>query len=112
MRSSPDPARRSLRRAAGRTGVGEKTAKALVQAYPSIDAMLEDAATSAPQPGPLKGKPGLRSKLLDARDYLHVMEQLVPIKVDAKLELWAGERDDEALRAMAEDLGIEVRRSA
>ena len=87
-------------------GVGEKTAKALVQAYPSIDAILEDAASSAPQPGPLKGKPGLRAKLLDAREYLHVMEQLVPIKVDAKLELWAGERNDEALRAMAEDLGV------
>jgi hypothetical protein len=54
----------------------------------------------------LKGKPGLRAKLLAASDYLHVMEQLVPIKVDAKLELWAGERDDEALRGMADGLGV------
>jgi 5'-3' exonuclease len=90
----------------GVQGVGEKTARALVQTYPSIEAMLEDAASSTPQPGPLKGKPGLRAKLLAAREYLHVMEQLVPIKVDAKLELWAGERDDEALRAMADDLGV------
>jgi 5'-3' exonuclease len=90
----------------GVPGVGEKTARALVQTYPSIEAMLEDAASSTPQRGPLKGKPGLRSKLLAAREYLAVMQQIVPIKVDAKLELWAGERDDEALRAMAEDLGV------
>jgi 5'-3' exonuclease len=90
----------------GVPGVGEKTARALVQTYPSIEAMLEDAASSSPKPGPLKGKPGLRSKLLAARDYIRIMEQDVPIKVDAKLELWAGERDDEALRAMAEDLGV------
>jgi len=90
----------------GVPGVGEKTARALVQAYPSIDAMLEDAGTTTPQPGPLKGKPGLRSKLLGAQDYLEVMRQIVPINVDAKLELWAGERDDDTLRALAEDLGV------
>jgi 5'-3' exonuclease len=90
----------------GVLGVGEKTARSLVQTYPSIDAMLEDAASTAPQPGPLKGKPGLRSKLLGAREYLEVMRRLVPINVDAKLELWAGERDDDALKAFAEDLGV------
>jgi 5'-3' exonuclease len=90
----------------GVPGVGEKTARSLVQAYPSIDAMLEDAASGAPQPGPLKGKPGLRSKLLGARGYLEVMRRLVPINVDAKLELWAGERNDGALKALAENLGV------
>ncbi len=90
----------------GVLGVGEKTARALVQTYASIEAMLEDAASAAPQPGPLKGKPGLRSKLLAARGYLDVMQRLVPIKVDAKLELWAGERDDEALKVLAEELGV------
>ena len=90
----------------GVPGVGEKTAKALVQTYPSIEVMLEDAAGSAPRPGPLKGKPGLRSKLVAAREYLGVMRRIVPINVDAKLELWAGERDDEALKALAEELAV------
>jgi 5'-3' exonuclease len=90
----------------GVPGVGEKTARALIQTYPSIDAILEDAASDAPQPGPLKGKPGLRSKLLAATEYLDVMRVIVPINVDAKLELWAGERDDEALRGLADDLGV------
>jgi 5'-3' exonuclease len=90
----------------GVQGVGEKTARALVQAYPSIDAMLEDAASTTPQPGPLKGKPAIRARLLEARGYLDVMRQVVPIKVDAKLELWAGQRDDDAVRAMAEELGV------
>jgi hypothetical protein len=38
------------------------------------------------------------------------MEELLPIKVDAKLSCGQG-RDDEA-RAMAEDLGVRVRCSA
>ena len=90
----------------GVPGVGEKTARALIQAYPSIDAILEDAASDAPQPGPLKGKPGLRAKLLAAKEYVDVMRVIVPINVDAKLELWAGERDDEVLRAQADGLGV------
>ena len=46
----------------GVPGVGEKTARALVQAYPSLDAMLADAASDgSPSPGPLKGKPALRT---------------------------------------------------
>ena len=48
----------------GVPGVGEKTARALVQAYGSIDDMLGDAATDEPAPGPLKGKPALRARLL------------------------------------------------
>ena len=57
----------------GVQGVGEKTALALVQAYPDIDAMLADAASESPQAGPMKGKPALRSRLLASADYLDAM---------------------------------------
>jgi 5'-3' exonuclease len=87
-------------------GVGQKTARDLVNAYPSIDAMLEDAASPTPSPGPLKGKPALRARLLDARDYLDAMRRLVPINADPPLTLWAGARDDDALRAIGEDLSV------
>jgi 5'-3' exonuclease len=87
-------------------GVGEKTAAALVQTYPTIEAMLEDAVSEAPRPGPLKGKPALRSRLREAADYLAAMQRLVPINADPPLSVWAGERDDAGLRALADELGV------
>ncbi len=85
----------------GVRGVGEKTARALVQAYPSIDSMLEAA-----EAGATVIKPGIRAKLLESRDYIADMQVLVPVHTDAPLSLWAGERDEEALTADAADLGL------
>ena len=90
----------------GVRGVGEKTARALVTTYPDIDAILADAASDHPSPGPMKGAPALRSRLLDAADYLAAMRQLVPIKADAPLEVWTGERDDEVVDELAEINGL------
>ena len=90
----------------GVQGVGEKTARSLVQAYPDIDAMLADAASQSPAPGPLKGKPALRSRLLASTDYLRAMRRLVPINSDAELSVWSGDRWDEALKAFAEEHGL------
>jgi 5'-3' exonuclease len=90
----------------GVRGVGEKTARALVQAYPDLDAVLADAASDHPAPGPLKGSPALRSRLLAAADYLDAMRRLVPIKSDAPLEVWTGERDDEVANELAEVNGL------
>jgi 5'-3' exonuclease len=85
----------------GVRGIGEKTARALVSAYPSIDATLEAAARDDPAITPAN-----RKRLLEARDYLDAMRRLVPINADAPLSLWAGERDDEALKTMADELGL------
>jgi 5'-3' exonuclease len=90
----------------GVRGVGEKTARALVQTYPDIDAMLADAATDQPGPGPLKGSPALRSRLREAAGYLEAMRALVPIKTDAPLEIWNGERDDDIANELAEVNGL------
>ncbi|MEX0755960.1 MAG: 5'-3' exonuclease [Actinomycetota bacterium] len=90
----------------GVRGVGEKTARALVQTYGSLDEILADAATQHPRPGPLAGKPAVRAKLLDAADYLAAMRRLVPINIDAPLSVWAGERDDSALLSAADALGV------
>lgn len=88
-------------------GVGEKTARALVQTYPSIDAMLADAGSAgSPKEGPFSGKPALRSKVLAAADYLDVMRRIVPVNTVAPLAAWAGTRDDAALRSMAERHGL------
>jgi 5'-3' exonuclease len=84
----------------GVRGVGEKMARALVDAYPSIDAMLEDAARAQPRLRPVKGSPALRAKLRDAADYLAAMRLVVPIRTDLDVRLTAGERDDGQLERL------------
>ena len=85
----------------GVRGVGAKTARDLVLAYPSIDALLEAAAA-----GDLRLKPGVRARLLEARSYLDAMRSLVPVNADAPLSLWAGDRDEAALKDLATELGL------
>jgi 5'-3' exonuclease len=90
----------------GVRGVGEKTARALVQTYGSLEELLEDAARDDPRPGPLKGKPALRARLREAADYMADMQRLVPPNAIAPLDLWGGGRDDEALKQLADELGV------
>ena len=90
----------------GVRGVGEKTARELVNVYASLDELLDDADSSEPRPGPLKGKPALRARLRESRDYVDAMLRLVPVNADAPLDRWEGARDDATLSELAEELGI------
>jgi 5'-3' exonuclease len=90
----------------GVKGVGEKTALALIQTYGSLDELLADASSDSPRPGPLKGKPALRARLREAESYLAAMRKLVPIEVGCPVEVWTGSRDDDGLRALAEERGL------
>lgn len=90
----------------GVRGVGEKTARELVNAYPTLDALLEAAGTPLIREGPLKGKPALKAKLLDARDYIEAMRRLVPVNATAPLSVWSGDRDDARLKEMGEEHGL------
>jgi 5'-3' exonuclease len=90
----------------GVRGVGQKTARELVLAYPTLDDLLADTAASEPWPGPLKGKPALRARLREAAQYIAAMRRIVPVNADAPLDVWRGTRDDDALAALAEELGV------
>jgi 5'-3' exonuclease len=90
----------------GVRGVGEKTARGLVQAYGSLDELLADARSSAPKPGPMKGKPALRVRVAEAAKYVATMQLLVPVNAVAPIDRWQGERDDEGLTALAEELAL------
>jgi 5'-3' exonuclease len=85
----------------GVKGVGEKTARDLVVAFDSIEAMLAAAAA-----GDLAIKPAIRQRLLESASYLADMQRLVPVNGDAPLEIWAGERDDAALTELGERYAI------
>ena len=90
----------------GVRGVGEKTARALIQTYASLQDILDDAANDEPRPGPLRGKPALRARLRESVEYVAAMQELVPVNATAPVDRWVGERDDEALEMLGEELGV------
>lgn len=96
----------------GVRGVGEKTARLLVNTYPSLDDLLADAAAPKRTGRPLQRSPALRSALREAAEYVHAMQQVVPIRTDLELRTWKGDRDDRRLEELAEQikLGGPVRR--
>jgi 5'-3' exonuclease len=91
----------------GVPGVGEKTARALIQAYGTWEALMADAeGADPPSGGPMAAKPALRRKIAESAPYLAAMRILVPVNATAPLALWSGSRDDEALRATAVRHGL------
>jgi len=85
----------------GVRGVGAKTARDLVLAYPSIEAML-----AAAEAGQMTIKPGIRVRLVESREYLDAMARIVPINATAPLSIWAGDRDEAALTELGAELGL------
>ena len=90
----------------GVRGVGEKTARALIETYGSLDELLEDAAVDDPRPGPLRGKPALRARIRQDTEYVHKMQRLVPVNAIAPVDRWQGERDDASLDELGAELGV------
>jgi 5'-3' exonuclease len=90
----------------GVRGVGEKTARALVKAYPSLEALEEDARAERAEARPLRGSPTLKARIREAAEYLEAMREVVPIREDLELELERGERDDSRLDELAERWGL------
>ncbi|GAC1639846.1 MAG: 5'-3' exonuclease [Herpetosiphon sp.] len=86
----------------GVKGIGEKTAQRLVQRYPALDALLDDAD----QP------PRLAATMRGARAYLTAMRLVVPVRTDVSLHHSEGVRDDAGLDVLATThrLGGPVRR--
>jgi 5'-3' exonuclease len=90
----------------GVPGVGEKTARQLIAAYPSIEALVEDAQADSRKGPPLKRSPSLRARIREAAPYLETMREVVPIKTDLELREWGGERDNRALDRLAARLKL------
>lgn len=82
----------------GVPGIGEKTARALVAAYPDLDALLADAASQTPR---------LAQRLTAAGEYVAAMRRIVPVATDVDLQRRGGTRNDAALDALAEQHNLE-----
>jgi 5'-3' exonuclease len=85
----------------GVRGIGEKTARALVLAYPTLDALVQDAAAPRRTGKLLQRSPTLCGSIRDSVDYLDTMREIVPIRTDAKIRTWSGERDDQLIDELA-----------
>lgn len=86
----------------GVQGVGEKTARALVNEYPTLDALIEDAEAPRRTGRLLQRSPGLCGKIRGAVDYLAAMREVVPIRRDLALRTWRSDRDDELADELAD----------
>jgi 5'-3' exonuclease len=82
-------------------GVGEKTARALVETYPDLDALLADAAAERRTGPPLQRSPRVRAAVRDAAAYIRTMQQVVPITGTRQVRTWEGARDDERVDELA-----------
>lgn len=87
----------------GVPGVGEKTARRLVDTYPTLDALVDDAASLPKR---------LSEQVLNAREYVAAMKGVVPVRSDVKVEITQGQRDDARLEVLGETrrLGGPIRR--
>ena len=87
----------------GVAGVGEKTAQKLVQAHPDLSAIL-DSAPSQPK--------RLAQNLTDAREYVLMMLNVVPVRTDVPVEIMTGARDEVRVDALSQQrrLGGPIRR--
>jgi 5'-3' exonuclease len=90
----------------GVRGVGEKTAKLLVQTYPSIPALVADAQADRRTGAPLQRSATLREAIRDAAGYLEKMLRIVPIRTDLEVTAWTEPADPARLDELAERHGL------
>jgi 5'-3' exonuclease len=91
----------------GVRGVGEKTARALVEAYPDLRSLVEDASSPRRTGGPLRRSAALRASVREATGYLEAMRLVVPIRTDVEVTSWEGRPDEAGLEELAERHGVQ-----
>jgi 5'-3' exonuclease len=91
----------------GVRGVGEKTARSLVNAYESLELLQRDAAADKRTGRPLQRSPSIRAAIRDSVGYLRAMGGVVPIRTDVEVRRWGGSSevapDEGVLTTLAEE---------
>jgi 5'-3' exonuclease len=83
----------------GVKGIGEKTARDLLRTYGSLPQVLANIDDLTPR---------LHGALVDSRDYLLAMADVVPVRCDVELTVVRQPPDDERLTELAERHAIEA----
>lgn len=86
----------------GVRGVGEKTARTLVNGYDSIADMVEASTWTREGSGPLQRSPSVRASIREAARYLEAMERVARIRTDVEVRAWQPEPDDARADELAE----------
>ncbi len=90
----------------GVRGVGEKTARLLVNTYGSLDDLLADAEAPKRQGPPLQRSPSLRAAVRESALYIRKMQEIVPIRTDLELRAWKAEPDEGRAEQVAERFAL------
>ncbi len=77
----------------GVKGVGEKTARTLVERYQSLAVLLADLQSQPPK---------LAANLDAARDYIAAMQEVVPVRRDVEIRRFGGRGNDTMLAELSE----------
>jgi 5'-3' exonuclease len=83
-------------------GVGEKTARELAGAYPTVEALVADAMSPKRTGAVLQRSPRLRAAIRDAAGYLEAMRKVVPIRTEVEVRAWTGQPNDARADELAE----------
>jgi 5'-3' exonuclease len=75
----------------GVKGIGEKTARSLVERYPTLEALMADLEAQPPK---------LAASLREAQSYLAAMRSVVPVRTDVEVRLFGGTRDEARLQEL------------
>jgi 5'-3' exonuclease len=86
----------------GVRGVGEKTARTLIEAYDDLPAIVRDAAAPRRSGAPLKRSAALRASIREAVGYLGAMQQVVPIRTDVDVTSWRPSPDLDRVEKLAD----------
>jgi 5'-3' exonuclease len=86
----------------GVRGVGEKTARMLIEAYGDLPAIVRDAAAPRRTGAPLKRSAALRASIREAAGYLEAMQEVVPIRTDIEVTSWRASPELDRIEELAD----------
>ncbi len=87
----------------GVRGVGEKTARELILAYPDLASLIADARAARRSSPILQRSAALRGAIRDAAEYLEAVGAIVPIRTDLEVRSWRPKLDESRARRIAEE---------